>query len=644
MAAWVARDGVERLIGLLMIERRGYDPVAAGSYERGARDPADAEDELPHTWLATAAALAAGEPKRALRILDGAPVPTGPTPRSPDACATLARALRAAAVAMEHHWRPGSTAAHLPPRAALDVAAAGAGLGTAVAAIRDPGLRLCAHLAGRVLPEFLSARTTLGHAASAGAALSAAARYGASGAWAEQDLGEGVQLPLEWFDVLYDDTAAAGRDTPTAYHLLLAADLRARAGDHSRADALLREAPLAAPDDRATQGFSALLAGDRELGVPGAAEQAATVRGGPQDPAAAAAHYERAEAAYRAAGARRGQAAALLRLAHTARLEGRPEDCRTALESALRLAFASVDGACAALVRVHRGLDLIEAGAETEPQDAEAVRRWGSTVGSGSWLRGLADIVMDRAASWGEQGEIVKCRRALLLADRLAAEGPATYGQDPAAAWADMYRRAHHRQAALVLTDLRMSAHAERIQGRTAEGAAPGSTDVLGVIEAAQFFHHHALGLVDPELVAASRSRLERARTLGSRLPTGPGPVEAVLDMLAADLAALPVWEALYRSRRARNAGLEADADDGAARALDEATRRGDGFGRCSALVELRRIEEAKAEARALDERGAPSDAAVDKVAALPGVGSAAGTTEGLLVRLDGATAAELLV
>ncbi|MGP4003035.1 alpha/beta fold hydrolase [Streptomyces sp. 8N706] len=41
---------------------------------------------------------------------------------------------------------------------------------------------------------------------------------------------------------------------------------------------------------------------------------------------------------------------------------------------------------------------------------------------------------------------------------------------------------------------------------------------------------------------------------------------------------------------------------------------------------------------------GAPSDAAVDKVAALPGVGSAAGTTEGLLVRLDGATAAELLV
>jgi ABC-2 type transport system ATP-binding protein len=41
---------------------------------------------------------------------------------------------------------------------------------------------------------------------------------------------------------------------------------------------------------------------------------------------------------------------------------------------------------------------------------------------------------------------------------------------------------------------------------------------------------------------------------------------------------------------------------------------------------------------------GAPSEVVVDKVAALPGVGSAARTEEGLLVRLDGLTTSQLLV
>ncbi|MET9518312.1 hypothetical protein [Streptomyces sp. NPDC002994] len=389
--------GIRLLVLLLLTEQRGVDPAAVRP---------ECWAEPVRGWLAAAAALAAGEAKRALAVL-GDPVPE----ETYDDLVT--RTLRTAAVAMDVNWAPGGLIGWaLPPddEAALLQALDGTHARLAILA-RDPGLRLAAFLAGRYLPDLLSARAIQGNADVIGA--QSAEVVEAVGGF------EDAREAVRWFDDLPREIAEGGLAAPVAYHLLVASDVRARAADRRRAEALRREALRHVPADPAFAGMSALLAGDVELVVPGAAERCVPVPADRHTHHRAARHYTKADALFRKAGTARGRAAAALRLAHIARLRRKPDDTTVFLGRALALAETAGDGACAVLVKVHRMLDVIEAGRPMALQDVEPVRRWASTVGSGSWLRGMADLVAARAGDWTRRGDIVRGRQAGDLAERL---------------------------------------------------------------------------------------------------------------------------------------------------------------------------------------------------------------------------------
>ncbi|MEV7193582.1 CHAT domain-containing protein [Streptomyces sp. NPDC093510] len=589
---------MERLTDLLMTEQRGADPSAAGTgvEDEMATGPAlesvSNAEALAHRWCEVAAALAAGESKRALSVLEG-PLNFDAMPHDHH---VVARALRVAALHLEHSWQPVPGASFLPPEVSVVLASAAIGLEAAIAAAGDSWLRRCAQLAGQTLPALISTRTTLGHLASTQIAQREALVHGMDEPWVRRDLGPEITLVLRYFDT------AGGSAAASAYHMLLAADLCARAADPDRARelrarALHRAATDSVAGDPSCEGFAELLAGDWLLGSPNAAERALpTPDRTTADPEAAAEHFIRAEAAYRRAGSGRGQAAAALRLAHAARLHGRTRECRTSLARALDLALAAGDGACVALVRTQVALEAVARGATADPAEADAIRAWGNTVGSGSWVRGLRLIALEHSSSWLGTGDLVRGRGALLFADRLSDEVEIPERAD---AWAELYRSAGHRQAALVFTDVRMAGLGTRIQGRP---AAECFGDLLGVVSCAQLFHHHALALGDPGLLAASGVRLERALKAARGLPARDAQVTGVLKLLAADRTELPLWTALHSARRDRAAGLPDEADQHASLALAEADRLGNTYGAYAALIELRRAEEARARARRLDD------------------------------------------
>ncbi|MBL1106628.1 CHAT domain-containing protein [Streptomyces sp. 5-8] len=613
-------DAHEQLIGLLLTEQRGSDPAAYLSGEPSTEDPTWGG------WLRPAAALAAGEPKRALALLARSePAPPGHAP--------LAGALRAAAVAMEHNWHPGAAFLHLRREDFRALTDADSGTEAAIASITDPPVRLCAHLAGQVGVVLLSARMTLGHATASIAARSHSLRYAARSPWTEREPADDVLQPLEWFDALYEPLVALGHADVRAYHRLLAADLRVRAGDRATATPLLRDAEQCITGNHAAEGFAALLTGDWQLGPPGTAE-CCTLEPAAPDPAvlaAAAASYERAEASYGLAKSSRGRAAALLRLAHTHRLAGRHEKCRDLLGQALGLAVSAGDGGCTALVRVHQALGLIEAGeaGEAESAAAERIVNWATTDGSSSWLRGLRHLVEDRSRYWGAQGEVVKSKRAGLLAMRLTSEPAGGRGNPTARATAGSYQRAGHRLATFVLSGMEQQEHLHRIRQRTDRGEPLDLTDCLGVIQCGKVLHDQASALRDPDLIAAARSSIQSAIDVAESLltaadaketdtdDTGSASTDAlrsVLGMLESDLVTSRAQETWFRSRRARSAGLDAEADLHAHQTLREAERITDpmfaGLVRCSAHLDLRNRSAARAEVAAIEEHLSASQAA----------------------------------
>ncbi|MFJ9819608.1 CHAT domain-containing protein [Streptomyces sp. NPDC101151] len=609
-------ENLARLTGLLLVEQRGTDPSAAPP---GVPSGATAAARLG-PWLAPAAALAAGEPKAALILLDERPPDASGLGSS--CLSPLSRALRTAAIAMDGTWHPGGSPTHLPPVAQQAQFAARTGIEAAVASVTDPGLRLCAHLAGRVTPVLLSSRTTLGHAMCALAAQERAAAYGARADWDHQDLSAGLREPLAWFDSLYEEIAASHHEEAAACHLLLAADLRVRAGDPQAAQPLLRHGRQFASRSHATAGLDALLAGDWELGTPGTAEQCALQAAAPDARALMRAqeHYQRADAAYRAVLSRRGRAAALLRLAHVERLRGSLDACRETVERARALAVAAGDGACTALLRVHQALDLIQAGATSRGRadraaeaETEAAVAWATTAGSTSWLRGLRQLVLNRSEFWSGQGDVVRARRAALLAERLcpgperddaANARPAGMASVPAPG---VYVRARHRLAGIVLTDLEQQDHLQRVLRSGERGEPPSLADCLGLIQAAKILHDQASALRDPDVMAASRARIELALRIGTDFLADVEPVSEVLDVLASDLASCAAQETLFRSRRSRAAGLEGEADLLARRALDAAEQIPDETFRrvlrCAAHVDLREWHRARAEMTAVEPR-----------------------------------------
>ena len=354
---------MERLTGLLMTELRGADPRTAGA------------DDVPEPVAVPSMGKAASkvprltggarsrphsrlvQSKRALAMLDEWPDSGEVLPDD----RTLVRALRVAALQLEHNWQPVAGAAFLTSEATAALASVAPNLEAAIAAVADPRLRRYAELAGQTLPSLLGARTMLGHLASTGAAQRNALAHGADEPWVHRDLGPDAALVLRSFDV------GNGHAVPPVYRTLLASDLRMRAADPAGARELHAEALHRAGTEAVTggpavtEGFAELLAGGWLLGPPDAAQRA--LSGHPPRRQLTLTRRLRTsrvrEDSYHRACSRRGRAAAALRLAHVARLRGRSRECRRALDRALDLALDAGDGACAALVRVQRGLDAL---------------------------------------------------------------------------------------------------------------------------------------------------------------------------------------------------------------------------------------------------------------------------------------------
>ncbi|MGW1956972.1 CHAT domain-containing protein [Streptomyces sp. NPDC001920] len=610
-------DGIRLLVHLLMTDLRGVDPAAVRP--RLWAEPV-------RGWLTAGAALAAGEPKRALAALDD------PEPEETyDDLVT--RTLRTAATAMDVNWSPGGTVPWaLPQRDESALLHALDGTQARLTILgRDPGLRLAAFLAARYLPDLLAARAVLG----SGEILDAQPPEVTAAVGGAAEVGEAVR----WFDEVPREIAEGGLAAAVAYHLLIAGDVRARAGDRRGREALSAQALRLVPRDPAFAAMASLLAGDAELGAPGAAERCLPVPAARRTLDRAARHYEAADTQFRKARADRGRAAAMLRLAHVARLRRKPTDRTAYVDRALALAASADDRACVALLKAHRMLDAVEDGRSLPAGDVAEVRRWAATVGSGSWLRGLGHLVAARAEGWTRQGHLVLGRELGGLAQRLTEPDAAraTAVPVPGAVRAPTgpmtgpvggYHTARHRLASLVLADIELRARERQLEDRcrmeaadgqgTGPGPAPWRVRValanawLAAAVAAELLLDEAAGLGDPDLVATTRTRLQRVIRLGERLLRGPGgdptaaqAVRVSLEGMRAGLRATRAVEKLHRLRRHRSAGMAASAARTAkeAEALIE-----DGappsLARCALLVELGRLEEARAEADELETRG----------------------------------------
>ncbi|WP_404192256.1 CHAT domain-containing protein [Streptomyces tauricus] len=657
-------DGIRLLVRLLMTDLRGVDPVAVspGLWVEPVRG-----------WLTAGAALAGGEPKRALAVLDD-PEPE----KTYDDLVT--RTLRTAATVMDVNWSPGGAVGWaLPAQDASALLKALDGThGRLTVLARDPGLRLAAFLAARYLPDLLVTRAVLGN----GEILDAQPPDVLAAVGGAEEIGEAVR----WFDEMPREIAEGGLAGPVAYHLLVAADVRARAGDRRRGEASRQAALRLVPGDPAFAAMASLLAGDAELGTPGASERRLPLPAGPRTLDRAARHFADADALFGEAGADRGRAAAVLRLAHVARLRRKPDDRAACVERALTLAAAAGDRAGVVLLKVHRLLDAVEDGRPVPVGDVAEVRRWAATVGSGSWLRGMAQLVAVRAADWTRESHIARAGEAADLAQRLMEPIPATAVEPvpsaatesapaaavepvaptaaepvlpvaaepvpPAAAGRPVPRTVHpttaprtspvgayhevrHRLASLVLADISLRVRERQLEDRYREvvdqreavdgrgggvDAVRGGMSVptvnawLSTAAAVELFLNEAVGLCDPDLVAAARPRLVRVIGLGERLlgGQGGGPTAVAralcdtLDGLRAGLDSTHVVEKLHRLRRHRSAGLSAAAER-TAREAQALVEHGvpSSVARCALLLELGRAREARDEADRLEARGA---------------------------------------
>jgi tetratricopeptide (TPR) repeat protein len=511
-----------------------------GDVLRGAADGSFAADLPPEevALAAAAAALTAGEPKRALSILDASPTRTDELDR-------VARALRVVATALERNWFPGGAGAVLESGdvGRLDI--------RPIQATTPEGsvLVLVASRFVAVLPTWrsLAQGSRRGTLPLANSVLSQAAQV------VQELLASGV-------------AAAIG---PAALAL---ADLFVRAGQPMQAGGPLGLALQAyqAAQDPVGVAACALAQGDwsaephshPELlgedleGLPPAGPEV-----GVGDATVAADRYQEAETHFASVGAIRGVAAVALRRARLALAAGTAGDALSLLDQARALAEEAGDGTLARLAGVHRALAAIEAGETVAPDRvAEEVATWATSVGSTSFARGLARLCHARGRRL-RQDDVLRGRQALLIAEalneRIGGETEAAiFGRERA----EVYVGANYRRAALVWTMLDLE------EARRRPDAPLDESRWAGLVDRAMRANADAVALMDPVGIERAREHLD---WLTRRRPAD-GPVELpevpTLDVVAAlkplidqTVSEATVLVPLYRGTAARAEGdLEA--------------------------------------------------------------------------------------
>lgn len=371
-------------------------------------------------WSAVVAALNAGEPARARRLLAAAPA--GPDPDAAAVTAILGRLTEAA----DRNWFPGGEAAVLD-RADLSVLLESQHLGGA-GPLHD-------------VAEVVEALPIWRRASVAGPDL--------------------VRWALDQSRERLDRIRGTGRPAVIAPIALAVADLHVRSDRPEAGFGLFRLArrTYRAASDRVGLAACALALGDWAADLDTRPETLAELleprpvtRRRVGDPRRAEDHWAAAEAHYRAAGAGRGLVAVAVRRAAAAAADGRAHDAVTRLAAVVDAAAATRDGALAQLVAVHLALANAQAG---NPVDhtvtGDRLAAWAQRDGSRSYARGLARLCRERGRRW-QLTDVTAARTAGLLAQQILGRvGTAAEAAMLSADRVDRYRVLSLHRAALVL-------------------------------------------------------------------------------------------------------------------------------------------------------------------------------------------------
>ncbi len=523
--------------------------------------PGVPQDEV--ALVAAAAALGAGEPKRALMNL-------GELMTDGDGdLAAVNRALRRLALTLEHNWFPGGAGAILEPgvTARMDL----------------PPLQADSIEVGLFIDvvDFFSLLPTLR-------------------TFAESSRRGGV-LPADMNPVMIAESLlqrlmAVRENFSIGPVALTVGDLYVRSGRFGQAGIPLGLALQAAAAQNDVVGVAccALAQGDwtaEPLSHPELlGEDLEAVPPGPAiaepDPVFAADRYTEAERRFSAAGATRGIAAICLRRAALHVRSGKFAEARSALDRSNRLATEAGDGALARLALVHHALACIEEGSPVSLNSvAEDVAEWSHSVGSRSFVRGLGRLC--HAVARRLRDDIGRARHALLLAeainDRIGAiTEPALVRRE----FAQQYEFANYWRATLVMNLLDLDEFEQT--------GVPTPLDWIRLVELALRADGDANALADSEAIQRAHDHLVRIAALE---PQGHAETAVVRAQLEAATSASTVMVELYRGVEARAQGDTEEAAEHFHSALTRAVSLGpEGtLTRAIVLGTMRRTSEARA-------------------------------------------------
>lgn len=548
------------LLSFVSFEQCCVDPALAPAVLAAYSIPA--EEQL---LVLAAAALAAGEPKRAKRLLQS-PLPAG--------LADLAAVLVNLATVMDLNWCPGDAGAIL----SVDEAAV---LDRAQAANLSPQ-DVIRYLAGWLVPQLLSLRAVTGTGPGDG------------------DFADQLASRLRSF---------AGFDPPAprpriaSLHSLAAADLFFRTGDLWSVQRALNDGVAAAGLDAAAQAYAALVQGDWQaeprhhpetLGLLLIGKDLPSVVAGP-DLLAATDLYARAARGWTLAGSQAGAAAAALRQAHVARKNGDAVSRDALRARAESLALAAGSTALALLAQLHGMIDRISDGDEPDPRWVDRVIAWSASDGSSSYARGFVRVLTARVEAWGLDGEFMRARRGLRLAAALASGiGAVTETTDVIRTLAAQYATVH-RPAAIVVAD-------QLLAERYAEMDKRGSVDRRSYLEAtAQAFRTSLIAdrLASSRMMQVAAGHLRKLLLYGAAAVTSDPALAESSEFRGtnADLEALlacttPLGE-LYSGLELRQVGDVTGSDLSLQAALSSARAVGNARVEYEVLLALHRTAEA---------------------------------------------------
>ncbi|MEU8032218.1 CHAT domain-containing protein [Streptomyces sp. NPDC049099] len=526
-----------------------------------------------------AAALAAGEPKHALRALGPGAGPATAAPRT--AVHDVANALRVAALAQDLNWFPGDGGAMMSEE---DIDRAARPVPRPVA---DPDAVLLFLVAARLIPDIRSARAVADNSRAAQDVLSA-------------------RRALDQLTARDAQLATLASPSIRAHLWIAAADVAHRAGLVDETAAALTTARSLAGAEPAALARLATLEGDMAL-EPMSRPELLGLRLDmdlpclvPPDTESARAHYARADALFSRVGSGGGRAAIALRRAHLARRADDFTTCAAFLDAAGRAARESGAGALARLVETHWAVDRIGHGEDVPADALDELSRWSRTDGSGSFARGLVRLLVVRSRTWRDRGAALPALRCLRLARRLSVSLDA-------AAERELVERAHVELADRLNV---RRASAVLLAADTAEaiaGLGDGPVAELAFGRAASLaitFDNTAQALGDADLAVVDAARLEELCRLSARVTDVSPMGTRIIAMVRAAAREAALMLPYHEGQRALAAGYRDEARRHFALALAAAEREGNGLLRCLLRYLLDCREEAHEVALDLFRRG----------------------------------------